>query len=233
MADIDSFSIDKSVENKLKIVNEAYKMHEYYANCKAIYFLVLKNEINALKRKFPNVDFYVEARFKSQKSTLNKMLKQAKKKDASVFDIFGVRYVIRSVDGSVDPAVLDSTCHDFMDFLMSDIPCTREIPGRRKDYIKTPKPTGYRGIHATRIHSIMKPFYSEVQVKAEYMKQIELEHSAYKPVAVSKYEDDIPDFFEFQYYPNGFCKNVYSIPVEEAFEKYFNVPYADGNNVRY
>lgn len=212
-----------NTKNKLSIIAKATAEHTYYSNCKEIYFLLLKHEINILKLKFPNVDFYVEGRLKSLNSIIDKMIKHnIQSKNTTIYDFLAVRYIIRSVDGSTNSKLTKKACRDFLNFLMSEIPYTVEIADRKKDYIKNPKTDGYRALHGTRMHNLRNKFFSEIQIKTEEMYA---KHSLYKPVPVSKETDDIPDIFEFEYDNKGFCTQVSSLPTEKSFEKYFHMPY--------
>ena len=212
-----------NTKNKFSIVAKATAKYTYYSNCIDIYFLFLKHEINILKLKFPNVDFYVEGRLKSLNSIIDKMIKHNNEnKTTAIFDIIGVRYIIKSVNGSTDSEITEKACRDFMKFLSDRIPYTFEVPSRRKDYIKSPKSDGYMALHSTRLHNMKNKFFSEVQIKTEKMYA---EHNLYKPVPVSKSPDDIPRFFEFSFDKKGFCTNVNMLPIEKSFEKYFNIPF--------
>lgn len=209
--------------NRSLIVAKATSKHRYYKFCKKIYFILLKHEINLLKKKFPNVDFYVEGRLKSLNSIIDKMIDhKLENKSTKIYDFLAVRYIIKSVNGNTDLAVTKSMCYKFMNYLMKNIPYTIELKSRRKDYIKNPKEDGYMALHGTRIHNISNPFFSEIQIKTEDMYS---KHSLYKPVKISKSPDDIPDVFEFKYNKNGKCNFINSLSVEDSFEKYFDIPY--------
>jgi len=226
MEDINSrWKVDPETLEKINVLQEARVNHKFYNECKPIYFSLLMNEYNWIKKAFPDMEIKPAARLKSFKSTFNKMYKQSKKGE-TLYDYFGVRYTVLSVDGNTDPDILEDACREIMDFLMCTIPFASEIPGRRKDYIAHPKKTGYQCLHATRLHELARPFYSEVQVNTVHMEDNKLKHNIYKPVLESREKDDIPDIFEYEFDENGFCTGVHSMSTEKAFEYYFHKPYS-------
>lgn len=225
------WSVDQEILEKLDVLAKVRETRDFYSESKPIYFTILKNEYNLLKRAFPEIEFTADARFKSFKSTYNKMLKQAKK-GKNVYDYFGVRYTINSVNGSTDRKLLEDACREVMEYLMQTVPNTAEMQSRRKDYIASPKPNGYQCLHATRIHTLPRPFFSEVQVKASYMNTEEIDHRKYKPVSESKLVEDIPDMFEYIFDENGFCTGVTSLPLNKAYEKYFRKPFIEEHSTR-
>lgn len=209
--------------NKSLIVAKATSKYKYYKFCKKIYFILIKQEINLLKKTFPNVDFYVEGRLKSLNSITDKMIQHKLEKNSTkIFDFLAIRYVITSVNGSSDSKATENMCYQFMNYLVANIPYTTELINRRKDYIKNPKSDGYRALHVTRLHNIANPFFSEIQIKTIGMHS---EHNIYKPVEISTYPNDIPEIFDFIYNKNGKCTFIYSLSIKDSFEKYFNRPY--------
>ena len=222
------WAVEQDTLDRLDALPKVKAIRDFYSECKPIYFTLLKNEYNLLKKSFPGMDFSVDARFKSFRSTLDKMVEQSKK-GKDVYDYFGVRYTINSVNGSTDPAVLEDACREVMEYLMLVVPSSMEMRERRKDYIEHPKPNGYQCLHATRVHTFPKPFCSEIQVKASYMNTEEIAHKFYKPVAASKLVDDIPDMFEYHFDKNGYCIGVTSLPLNRSYEKYFGVPFVAEN----
>lgn len=222
------WTVDKKTAQQLAIVSETHREHDFYASCKPLYFLLLKEEINALKKQFPEVDFYPESRLKSFKSCLNKKLDKNKEgKSTDIYDFLAVRYVIKSVDGSTDPVAVEAACRKFTDFLTDSIPYSVVLHERDKDYISNPKPNGYKSLHRTRIHTLphATQFFSEIQVRGVDMVQESAKHHLYKPVTVSRLVDDIPDIFDFTFDSNGFCTEIFSMSLEQAFEHYYQRPF--------
>ncbi len=210
--------------NKALIVKNATSQYKYYKFCKKVFFALIKQEINILKKNFPNVDFYVEGRLKSLNSIIDKIINHnLENKSTKIYDFLAIRYVIRSVDGSTNPEIMEKMCYKFMNYLMTYIPYTTELKSRRKDYIKKPKQDNYTALHGTRVHNLMNPFFSEIQIKTVDMYS---EHNLYKPLKISTSPNDIPDIFGFNYDENGNCISVYSLPIKDSYEKYFNIPYA-------
>ena len=225
----DNWKLDVDSLRRLDLLTKVTQIRDFYSECKPIYFTYLKNEYNLLKKAFPDMEFSADARFKSFKSTFTKTLNQALK-GKKMYDYFGVRYTIQSVNGSTDPKELEDACRRVLEFLMEKSPSTVEMKARRKDYISNPKDNGYQCLHSTRIHTISKPFYSEVQVKAAHMNTEEVDHRIYKPVSESRLVKDIPDMFEYIFDENGYCTEVTSLPIDKAFEKYFGKPFGPENS---
>lgn len=222
------WTVDLDTARQLSIVSETHREHDFYASCKPLYFLLLKEEINALKKQFPGVEFYPESRLKSFKSCLNKKTTKSNAgKPTQIYDYLAVRYVIKSVNGSTSKADIEAACRSFTDFLTDSIPYSTVIHERDKDYISNPKPNGYQCLHRTRIHTLPHAtgFFSEIQVRGEDMVQEAAKHHLYKPVTPSRLVDDIPDIFAFTFNSDGFCTEIYSLPLEQAFEKYYKKPF--------
>lgn len=92
----------------------------------------------ALMHLFPEVDFYTICRIKSFDSTLNKARIKGLE---NVYDIHGIRHIIRAVNGNESENLRSLYCYKFKDFLESlyenqefMVPMNRE-----KDYIAFPK----------------------------------------------------------------------------------------------
>lgn len=164
---------------------EYYKLHE-----------IIK--FTALKLAFPDVDFTIEPRLKSEHSHMEKC-----KNKGSDHDLLADKITVYSVNGETDEEVLKKECYKIKDFLfvyhtgpsfsehLADTCCLSErnlpnyketiseIPDRFKDYIAHSKEGGYQSLHSTYLISFtnhlgdLKKMEAETQIKTFRMRERE------------------------------------------------------------
>lgn len=139
----------------------------------------LEKEFAIFKKAFPNVDFDILARIKSNHSYKEKI-----EKKGEVLDIFADKIIIKSVYGKTDENLLIDYAYKIEDFLLNYNKSINDIPRKRKDYIKNPKANNYSSLHITRvIHTIDEDenpieFNVETQIKTFRMREVEKDGDA-------------------------------------------------------
>lgn len=204
----------------------------YIENYKKMFLEHLRDEYNQLRTNFPEVEIIPEARIKGQESYANKVdkvLDESPLKD--IYDIFGNRYIVVSVNGSKSDKDIIPVLYQIRDFLAYSYSDKHVIPSRTKDYVEYPKDSTYQSLHITRIHdvpSMNRSFHSETQLRSYFM------HSnAHSGVAshANIYKERIPgvtpvpNSLEYIFDENGFCTGIREKPFEKAFEDFFGIPY--------
>ncbi len=202
----------------------------------------LEKELAILKEAFPNVDFDILARIKSNHSYKEKI--QTK---GEALDIFADKIIIKSVDGKTDENLLIEYAYKIEDFLLNYNKSINDIPRKRKDYIKNPKANNYSSLHITRvIHAIDdddKPieFYAETQIKTFRMREVEKDgeasHSkAYKasrelflknissPASAEYY---MPKYMHFVFDKTSRIDKLVLDSFDERFKYFFHESYED------
>lgn len=147
--------VDPETINKMNITSRLLGKRAFYLeHYKDSFFEHLKNEYNELHSEFPNVEIIPEARIKSQKS-FNEKIKSVTNGDSTdIYDIFGNRYIIVSVNGSKAEKDIIPVLYKIRDTLAYSNPEKVVIPSRIKDYVKNPKHSTYQSLHITRLHSL-------------------------------------------------------------------------------
>ncbi len=220
-------------ENKQKINKCSAllgKRFFYINNYKSFYLQHLKNEYNLIHDFFPNVEIIPESRIKSLTSyneKVNKILNSDSIKD--VYDIFGNRYIVRSVNGCSSEKYIVPILYKLLDFLSYNFESVSVISERTKDYIISPKNSTYQSLHITRVHSLPYGCYnSETQIRSYLM------HSNANSGAASHsnlYKQRIPGVtslpiqLEYHFDKNGYCEFVDEKNLERSFEDFFGIKY--------
>lgn len=110
-------------------------------------------------------DIEIEPRVKHLFSLYRK-LHRSEKSLSEIYDLLGIRLICRSVESCYRAAFKIRTLYD-------------AIPGRFKDYIRTPKLNGYRSIHMTIRSWVEEPI--EIQIRTREMHvDAETVHERYK-----------------------------------------------------
>jgi len=91
----------------------------------------------------------VTARVKSPASALRKMLRAGASKRGAVRDMLGLRVIVLPSDDNQNSSWYDADLPCLYAVYRAAIELWTELPGRFKDYIRNPKPNGYRSIHTT------------------------------------------------------------------------------------
>lgn len=213
-------------------INALLGKRAFYINEYKQYFLEdLKNEYNMLKTKFPQFDIKPKARIKSKSSFDNKAGGKVKSDNfEDIYDIFGVKYILHSVDGKTDEETLINGIKDLVYYLSYGIKNLEIARYRIKDYISHPKKTSYKAFHITRSRYIPKKkskYQFETQILTTSMNDNncfgEASHvNTYKTRIPGK--TDIPDILEYVFDDNGFCIEVRSLPKDQAYKAFFGIP---------
>lgn len=213
---------------------------KYY---KKAFFEHLKNEYNEIHLAFPNVEIIPEARIKGQKSYGDKVNSVIDKNTSDIYDIFGNRYIIVSVNGSQKEEDIIPVLYQIRDFLAYSYSDKIVIPERIKDYVAHPKHSSYQSLHITRVHDISDSdtlpaefqsfahppsFQSETQLRSYFM-----HYNAHRGPAshANQYKERIPgvtplpESIEYVFDDNGFCIEVRDKTFEKAFEDFFGIIY--------
>jgi len=118
-----------------------------------------KKEIDILL-KDTNIQYQVQFRIKSKFSIYKKMLRKNIAHIADLYDVYGIKILVRSVQD----------CYNVFGLVHGN---WTPLPKRVKDYIALPKPNGYQSLHTTVI-GILKEFRSqptEIQIKTFAMER--------------------------------------------------------------
>lgn len=167
---------EKSIINRK---NQLYQMYgPYIQKYLSHYKIHMIHEYLDLRTEFPDIDFSVEIRVKSEYSFKEKVdRKLAEGNTGRIYDIFGSKIIVNSVNGSTDENELIDACYKIEDFLNNKSNSSITIPNKSKDYIECPKTNGYKAIHLKRIiqadNDPNNNFFAETQIKTFRMKEHE------------------------------------------------------------
>lgn len=225
---VDKKTADK-INNSARLLAKRSFYLEHY---KSLFLEHLRDEYNQLRMNFPNVEIIPEARIKGQQSysdKVDKVLGESPSKD--IYDIFGNRYIIVSVNGSKSEKDIIPILYQIRDFLAYSFSDKHVIPSRIKDYVEHPKHSTYQSLHITRTHDVPdtnRSFQSETQLRSYFMHSNA--HSGFASHANSYKEripgvTPLPNSLEYVFDENGFCIEVKEKPFERAFEDFFGIPY--------
>lgn len=236
--------IDEDTAARLQKTSRLLGKRPFYLKYyKMAFFEHLKNEYNDIRLTFPNVEIIPEARIKGQKSYGDKVNSAINKNTSDIYDIFGNRYIIISVNGSQREEDIIPVLYQIRDFLAYSYSDKKVIPERIKDYVAHPKHSSYQSLHITRIHdvsdlvtlpdelkslSIIPTFQTETQLRSYFM-----HYNAHQGPAshANQYKERIPgvtplpDSIEYIFDENGFCIDVVEKSFEKAFEDFFGIVY--------
>ncbi|MBT3349307.1 bifunctional (p)ppGpp synthetase/guanosine-3',5'-bis(diphosphate) 3'-pyrophosphohydrolase [bacterium] len=132
------------------------------------------------KEKFSVHVLDISGREKTIYSIYEKMRRKSYQRVSEVFDLFGLRIIVRSVED----------CYRTLGIVHSH---WHPIPGRFKDYISVPKPNGYQSLHTTVLGLSRSKLPTEVQIRTEQM-NLDAEygpaaHWAYKKAKNSNFDE--------------------------------------------
>lgn len=183
---------DKKFKEKIKLQNERFKRIQALKDVYSIYINeyldfykeFLRDEyVKIVSEQFPEVNFDIDIRVKSQNSYNNKIIKKLDEGySGNIYDIFASKITIYSVENQInnqinminDEKTLIEYAYKIADFLSSSDINQKVIS--LKDYIGSPKKTGYQSIHLIRKISIPnsdKSFNAETQIKTFRMREEE------------------------------------------------------------
>lgn len=229
----------KELEEKQKKI---FLYNIYLSKYLRYYKSHLEKELDILKRTFPNVDFDILSRVKSNHSYKEKL-----EKKGEALDIFADKIIIKSVDGHTNENLLIQYAYKIENFLLNYDDSITEIPRKRKDYIKNPKANNYSSLHITRtIHTTNNygqpiKFNAETQIKTFRMREVEKDgeasHSkAYKasrelflknissPASAEYY---MPKYMHFVFDKTSRTDKLVLDSFDERFRYFFHESYED------
>ena len=199
--------------DKQKEITHVARLLAKREHYKQPYLSHLRDEYNALKKRFPNVKIMPEARIKGYNSYSNKIREVVEEGYKDIFDIFGNRYIIVSVNGSNEEKEIVPALYEIRNFLAYEYPGINNISERMKDYVAHPKHSSYQSLHITRSYYM---HYNAHRGKASHA-------NIYKARIPGITE--LPNQLEYVFDKKGFCTEVREKTFEKAFEDFFGIPY--------
>lgn len=232
----DLYRLSNEERSLIEKKNILYKVYPFYIeNYFNFYKIHAMNEYLGLKREFPDIDFNVELRVKSENSYREKVdRKLSEGKTGRIYDIFGSKVIVNSVNGSTDEKDLIEACYRIKEYFDIKSKDSMSIPNKSTDYIESPKPNNYQAIHLKRYIQIPGSsngnFLSETQIKTFRMKNHEefgeASHSrSYK--SRTPFLNQIHTKEQAEYYLPHYLtlvhntKNHYLVVLEKSFEERF------------
>lgn len=208
--------------------NMKYYTSEYIENYKKHFV----SEYIILRHHFPNVDFEYKGRIKSILSMKEKVQKKLNEgKTGRIYDLYGNKIIIYSVDGCDDEKSLESAAYEISNFISCYHSDLDILEDKKKDYISSPKSTGYQAIHIIRCHNNIQPlssFFSETQIRTFRMEENQkygtYSHAmSYKP-NIQITPERCPTFLEIGGSKEKGFKTYVLSPKQslEKYQEYFN-----------
>ena len=184
----------------------------------------------AIRKQFPELDFYTICRIKSFHSTLQKA---SEKSLDRIYDIHGIRHILCSVNDDMNESTLISYCYRLQHFLEKYYKQTGicVIDDRTKDYIATPKENGYQAIHLSAYVPGESSRRFETQIKTEHMNEVAkyglANHAAkYKPRNLGKHPTiSVPSYSII--HEVGGHPVMDELSFEDCFQYFYNISYQD------
>lgn len=235
------------LSNKDKVIidkkNQLYRLYgEWVKKYTDYYKYHLLREYLDIKAKFPDIDFSIEARIKSEHSYREKVDRKISEGNTGrVYDIFANKIIVNSVNGQTDEATLIDACYRIEEFIDSRISDSITIPSKSKDYIKSPKSNGYQSIHLNRIiqaGKIEESFFAETQIKTFRMREHEKtgksshsqNYKSREPLLScihTRQQADyyLPHYLLFVHNTSGNYLTVLEKSLEDRFEYFFHLDF--------
>ena len=196
---------------------------QFYAQACAVH--------KAIVEAFPELDFHTVCRIKSFDSTLNKA--RSKTLDR-VFDIHGMKHIIHSVAGDDSEPILIGYCYKLQAFLEEYYAKhgIEIIHSRTKDYIQSPKESGYEAIHLSGAVCQQMGRRFETQIKTARMESVAkygtANHSEkYKPRTLGKYPTTkVPTYMTITHTDDGQITS-HELTQPQCFQYFYNIPYEE------
>lgn len=157
------YSLTKIFEEhafKILYPREYYKIREYVESQKRVMEHKLKDATKFINEILSeeSIECKIQTRFKTHYSLYHKLiLKKGKNPNRTltdIHDITAMRIIVKT----------EEDCYKVEDLLNS---IWDQVPDTREDYISSPKPSGYKSLHAT--YEIKKGFDLEVQIRTQEM----------------------------------------------------------------
>lgn len=222
-----------------KIANLYARYNAYIHQFLPLYKQHLLREYIEVKKEFPNIDFDVSIRIKSKRSYEQKVIRKLQEgKTGNVYDTFANKFILFSKNGQSDESTLEKACYEVRDFLVSYNKNLEELPDKRKDYIATPKESGYQSEHITRNHDYGSfHFFSETQIKTFRMRERELFGAASHAILYkdrgsilnnpSEIKNSTPKYLSIVTNKSENSCKIYELSFEQCFEHFFGMAYTD------
>lgn len=199
----------------------------YLTEYKKLFYTQAHDVHQAIQKAFPTMDFHTICRIKSFDSTLDKIKRRTKEK---VFDIHGMKHIIHSVDGDTSEPVLMAYCYKMKSFLENYYSNLGIEISRIKDYIASPKESGYEALHLSGkvLNENSRKF--ETQIKTVKMEEIAKHGSAnhaekYKPRQLGNYPiAKVPHYLTIFTSDDGQILS-HELSLSERFQYFYNIPY--------
>lgn len=256
---ISSEDLNKQREKKEKI-KYMYSLYDKYINTYFDYYkMATLNEIDELKSTFPNVEFFTEFRIKGKNSYKKKVVRKLDEGyTGKIYDVYGCKIVVVSyIDENGNKVTnendLISKTLEISSFLQKkqsvqteEGVCKTETV-HTKDYITTPKESGYQSYHILRHLTFAGKhkdapnisFYTEVQVKTENMYFEEQYGEKFGHALAYKnnrnyilrhsqnIKDDVPIFLELSYDTQSQKYDIIPFSFNNCFQRFFGIDYSD------
>lgn len=174
----------------------------------------------AISKAFPSLDFYTIARVKSFASAMDKL---QEKGIENVYDIHGLKHVLRNVDKNY--------CYKLQAFLREYyvLHGIELLDSRTKDYIAKPKSNHYQAIHQSAIVSGEDNRRFELQIKTDIMEKIarfgEASHADfYKPRELGDYPTTkVPEYMVIRNNKDNIQSHI--LTFAECFQYFYNIDF--------
>lgn len=233
----DLYKLSKEEKSIIEKKNILYKVYPFYLeNYLSFYKFHVMREYLTLIDEFPDIDFDVELRVKSEYSYKEKVdRKLSEGNTGRIYDIFGSKVIVNSVDGKTDESTLIEACYRIKDYFDIKSKDSISIPNKSTDYIACPKANKYQAIHLKRYIQIPdgdpnSNFLAETQIKTYRMRNHEefgeASHSVnYK--SRTPFLNSIHTKEQAEYYLPHYLKivrntkNHYLAVIEKSFEERF------------
>lgn len=251
--------LNKQRERKEKI-KYMYSLYDKYITTYFSYYkMATLNEFDELKSAFPNVEFFTEFRIKGRNSYKKKVIKKIDEGyTGKIYDLYGCKIVIESYTDEngnkiTDEDALIAKTMEISDFLQkkqsleTDEGVCKTETVHTKDYITTPKESGYQSYHILRHLTFLKThkdtpdisFYTEVQVKTENMYFEEQYGEKFGHASTYKnnrnsilknsknIKDDVPRFLKLSYDAQSQKYDIVPFSFNKCFQRFFGIDYSE------
>ena len=232
---------EKALIEKKNYLYQVYKI--YIDNYLGYYKSHVMKEYLELKRTFPDINFDIEVRVKSEYSYKEKVdRKLAQGYTGRIYDIFGSKIIVNSVNEQTDEDLLIDACYRIEEFINNKAISSMTIPNKSTDYIANPKDNGYQSIHLKRYIQIPNDpngnFLTETQIKTFRMKEHEeygpsshrLSYKSRTPLLANIHDRGqaeyyLPHYFKFIHNTRSHYITISEKPFEERFRNFFNIDF--------
>lgn len=157
----------------------------------------------------------IGGRQKNLASVYNKMKRKNYSSVLDVYDLFGLRIIVKTKED----------CYRSLGILHT---YWKPMPNRFKDYISVPKPNGYQSLHTTLLGVSGSKFPTEIQIRTQQMNQDAefgpAAHWAYKKTRHSHFDEDY--LRRTNWFPQSISQEISQTP-DKFFEEISQTILAD------